>query len=93
MLPVAWAGLGYLSLYLAGKMHLFDRRGHAIKAWIAFAPLIGATLIAVSRTMGELAVRALMKRERALTPRNGQTTGITRPMSSQAVCSAPLSRL
>lgn len=47
----AWAGLGYLSLYLAGKMHLFDRRGHAIKAWIAFAPLIGATLIAVSRTM------------------------------------------
>ncbi|POY71007.1 hypothetical protein BMF94_5932 [Rhodotorula taiwanensis] len=47
----AWAGLGYFSLYLAGKMRLFDRRGHAIKAWIAIAPLIGATLIAVSRTM------------------------------------------
>ncbi|GAA5988295.1 hypothetical protein JCM10908_002153 [Rhodotorula pacifica] len=47
----AWAGLGYFSLYLAGKMHLFDTRGHAIKSWIAITPLIGATLIAVSRTM------------------------------------------
>ncbi|GAA5876278.1 hypothetical protein JCM1840_003603 [Sporobolomyces johnsonii] len=46
----AWAGLGYFALYLAGKMHLFDRRGHTIKAWIAVTPLIGATLIAVSRT-------------------------------------------
>ncbi|GAA5841685.1 hypothetical protein JCM3766R1_005151 [Sporobolomyces carnicolor] len=47
----AFAGLLYLSLYAAGKMHLFDRRGHAIKAWIAVTPCIGATLIAVSRTM------------------------------------------
>ncbi|GAA5883830.1 hypothetical protein JCM3774_002885 [Rhodotorula dairenensis] len=47
----AWAGLGYFSLYLAGKMHLFDHRGYTIKAWVAIAPLIGATLIAVSRTM------------------------------------------
>lgn len=46
----AFAGLLYLSLYAAGKMHLFDRRGHAVKAWIAFTPCIGATLIAVSRT-------------------------------------------
>ncbi|GAA5925614.1 hypothetical protein JCM1841_004788 [Sporobolomyces salmonicolor] len=46
----AWAGLGYFALYLAGKMHLFDRRGHTIKAWVAVTPLIGATLIAVSRT-------------------------------------------
>ncbi|BGO92312.1 hypothetical protein NBRC10512_007716 [Rhodotorula toruloides] len=47
----AWAGLGYFALYLAGKMHLFDQRGHTIKSWIAITPPIGATLIAVSRTM------------------------------------------
>uniref|UniRef100_A0A0K3CBR4 Phosphatidic acid phosphatase type 2/haloperoxidase domain-containing protein n=1 Tax=Rhodotorula toruloides TaxID=5286 RepID=A0A0K3CBR4_RHOTO len=63
----AWAGLGYFALYLAGKMHLFDQRGSSasalgrtagadltfasIKSWIAITPPIGATLIAVSRTM------------------------------------------
>lgn len=47
----AWAGLGYFALYLSGKMHLFDHRGYTVKAWVAIAPLIGATLIAVSRTM------------------------------------------
>ncbi|GEM08037.1 phosphatidic acid phosphatase type 2/haloperoxidase family protein [Rhodotorula toruloides] len=47
----AWAGLGYFALYLAGKMHLFDQQGHTIKSWIAITPPIGATLIAVSRTM------------------------------------------
>ncbi|TNY18182.1 phosphatidic acid phosphatase type 2/haloperoxidase [Rhodotorula diobovata] len=47
----AWAGLLYLSMYLCGKMHIMDRRGHAFKAWIAITPPIGATLIAVSRTM------------------------------------------
>ena len=52
-LAVAWAGLGYFALYLSGKMHLFDHRGYTVKAWVAIAPLIGATLIAVSRTRGE----------------------------------------
>ncbi|GAA6040651.1 hypothetical protein JCM8097_008087 [Rhodosporidiobolus ruineniae] len=47
----AWSGLGFFALYLCGKMHLFDRRGHTFKAWIAIVPPIGATLIAVSRTM------------------------------------------
>ncbi|GAA5931405.1 hypothetical protein JCM3775_005016 [Rhodotorula graminis] len=47
----AFAGLVYFSLYLSGKMHIYDRRGHAFKSWLAIAPLIGATLIAVSRTM------------------------------------------
>ncbi|CAD6898549.1 unnamed protein product [Tilletia controversa] len=47
----SFAGLTFLSLYLAGKVHLFDSRGHALGAWIALTPLVGAVLIAVSRTM------------------------------------------
>lgn len=45
------AGLGFLSYYLAGKMHLFDTRGHAHKAWISVTPIFGAILVAISRTM------------------------------------------
>lgn len=48
---VSFAGLGFLSFYLAGKLHLFDERGHTGKAWIALAPLTGALLTAISRTM------------------------------------------
>jgi len=50
-LQLVFAGLGFLSLYLAGKLHLFDRRGNAPKAWISLAPLSGAALVAISRTM------------------------------------------
>ncbi|KAH0827133.1 PAP2-domain-containing protein [Lanmaoa asiatica] len=48
---LSFAGLGFLSFYLAGKMHLFDTRGHTHKAWISVTPLAGATLVAISRTM------------------------------------------
>ncbi|KAL4067850.1 phosphatidic acid phosphatase type 2/haloperoxidase [Scleroderma yunnanense] len=48
---LSFAGLGFLSFYLAGKMHLFDKRGHTHKAWISVTPLAGATLVAISRTM------------------------------------------
>ncbi|KIO28196.1 hypothetical protein M407DRAFT_243150 [Tulasnella calospora MUT 4182] len=48
---LSFAGLGFLFWYMSGKMHLFDLRGHAGKAWIAFVPLMGATLVAISRTM------------------------------------------
>ncbi|KAG6336917.1 hypothetical protein ID866_2155 [Astraeus odoratus] len=48
---VSFAGLGFLAFYLAGKMHLFDKRGHAHKAWISVTPFAGATLVAISRTM------------------------------------------
>ncbi|KAG8931424.1 hypothetical protein FRC02_002758 [Tulasnella sp. 418] len=48
---LAFSGLGFLTFYLSGKMHLFDRRGHALKSWISLTPLVGATLIGISRTM------------------------------------------
>ncbi|KAH8809522.1 acid phosphatase/Vanadium-dependent haloperoxidase [Flagelloscypha sp. PMI_526] len=48
---LSFAGLGFLSFYLAGKMHLFDRQGHAGKAWLSLAPFAGAALVAISRTM------------------------------------------
>ncbi|KAH9856937.1 acid phosphatase/Vanadium-dependent haloperoxidase [Lenzites betulinus] len=48
---LSFAGLGFLAFYLAGKLHLFDRKGHTVKAWLALAPLSGAALVAISRTM------------------------------------------
>ncbi|KAF8212383.1 PAP2-domain-containing protein [Mycena galopus ATCC 62051] len=48
---LSFAGLGFLAFYLAGKLHLFDHRGYAAKAWISLVPLSGAALVAISRTM------------------------------------------
>ncbi|KAF8481531.1 phosphatidic acid phosphatase type 2/haloperoxidase [Gautieria morchelliformis] len=48
---LSFAGLGFLSFYLAGKLHLFDQRGYTGKAWISVVPLMGAALVAISRTM------------------------------------------
>ncbi|KAL0947059.1 hypothetical protein HGRIS_013200 [Hohenbuehelia grisea] len=48
---MSFAGLGFLSFYLAGKLHLFDERGHAGKAWLALTPFCAAALVAISRTM------------------------------------------
>ncbi|GJJ67880.1 diacylglycerol diphosphate phosphatase / phosphatidate phosphatase [Entomortierella parvispora] len=45
----SFGGLGYLSMYLAGKLHLFDERGHIYKSVVVLAPLILAALIAASR--------------------------------------------
>eukprot|EP00268_Persea_americana_P005531 TRINITY_DN1186_c0_g1_i2.p1 TRINITY_DN1186_c0_g1~~TRINITY_DN1186_c0_g1_i2.p1 ORF type:complete len:320 (-),score=34.92 TRINITY_DN1186_c0_g1_i2:992-1951(-) len=45
----AFAGLGFLSLYLAGKIKAFDRRGHVAKLCIIFLPLLVAALVGVSR--------------------------------------------
>ncbi|KAK3842589.1 MAG: phosphatidic acid phosphatase type 2/haloperoxidase [Linnemannia gamsii] len=45
----SFGGLGYLSLYLAGKLHLFDERGHIYKSIVVLAPMILAALIAISR--------------------------------------------
>ncbi|KAJ3533863.1 hypothetical protein NM688_g7221 [Phlebia brevispora] len=48
---MSFAGLGFLSFYLSGKLHLFDKKGYAPKAWLALSPLCGAALVAISRTM------------------------------------------
>ncbi|WCJ24461.1 lipid phosphate phosphatase 2 [Euphorbia peplus] len=45
----AFAGLGFTSLYLSGKIRAFDRRGHVAKLCIIFLPLLVAALVGVSR--------------------------------------------
>ncbi|ORX92617.1 PAP2-domain-containing protein, partial [Basidiobolus meristosporus CBS 931.73] len=46
---LGFAGLGFLSLYLAGKLHLFDGRGHTYKSFLVVLPVVGALLIGISR--------------------------------------------
>ncbi|EEF34324.1 putative lipid phosphate phosphatase 3, chloroplastic isoform X2 [Ricinus communis] len=45
----SFAGLGFLSLYLSGKIKVFDRRGHVAKLCIVFLPLLVACLVGISR--------------------------------------------
>ncbi|KAG0345015.1 hypothetical protein BG004_004030 [Podila humilis] len=45
----SFAGLFYFSLWMAGKMHIFDRRGYSIKGVILIVPIMGAMLVAISR--------------------------------------------
>ncbi|KAJ9708274.1 hypothetical protein PVL29_000370 [Vitis rotundifolia] len=45
----SFAGLGFLSLYLSGKIQAFDRKGHVAKLCIVFLPLLAASLVGVSR--------------------------------------------
>ncbi|KAJ9540840.1 hypothetical protein OSB04_027346 [Centaurea solstitialis] len=45
----SFAGLGFLSLYLSGKIKAFDRKGHAAKLCLVFLPLLVASLAAISR--------------------------------------------
>ncbi|KAG6505948.1 hypothetical protein ZIOFF_031261 [Zingiber officinale] len=45
----SFAGLGFLSWYLAGKLKAFDGRGHVAKLCIVFLPLLAAALVAISR--------------------------------------------
>ncbi|KAF4350992.1 hypothetical protein F8388_021699 [Cannabis sativa] len=47
--PRSFAGLGFLALYLSGKIRVFDRKGHVAKLCIVFLPLLVASLVAVSR--------------------------------------------
>ncbi|CAK9150663.1 unnamed protein product [Ilex paraguariensis] len=45
----SFAGLGFLSLYLSGKIKAFDRRGHVAKLCIVLLPLLVASLVGISR--------------------------------------------
>ncbi|KAK9934683.1 hypothetical protein M0R45_021818 [Rubus argutus] len=45
----SFAGLGFLSFYLCGKIKAFDRKGHIAKLCIIALPLLVASLVAVSR--------------------------------------------
>ncbi|KAL6614779.1 hypothetical protein ACP70R_037049 [Stipagrostis hirtigluma subsp. patula] len=45
----SFAGLGFLSWYLAGKITVFDRRGHVAKLCVVLLPLLVAAMIAISR--------------------------------------------
>ncbi|KAI9261469.1 phosphatidic acid phosphatase type 2/haloperoxidase [Phascolomyces articulosus] len=46
----SFAGLVYLAMFIAGKMQMFDERGHTYKGFIFAFPFIGALLVAISRT-------------------------------------------
>ncbi|KAL8847986.1 MAG: hypothetical protein Q9221_006948 [Calogaya cf. arnoldii] len=45
----AFSGLGFLSLFLAGQLHVFRPRTDLFRVLFALVPLIGAALIAISR--------------------------------------------
>uniref|UniRef100_A0ACD5VI26 Uncharacterized protein n=1 Tax=Avena sativa TaxID=4498 RepID=A0ACD5VI26_AVESA len=45
----SFAGLGFLSWYLAGKITVFDRRGHVAKLCVVILPLLIAAMVAISR--------------------------------------------
>lgn len=47
----AFAGLGYLTLFLAGRLHIFDNRGEVWRTALTLTPLIGASVIAATRIM------------------------------------------
>ncbi|CAO3589693.1 unnamed protein product [Absidia cylindrospora] len=46
----SFASLGYVALYLAGKLRIFDERGHTYKGFTFVFPVIGALLVAITRT-------------------------------------------
>ncbi|EKG09777.1 Phosphatidic acid phosphatase type 2/haloperoxidase [Macrophomina phaseolina MS6] len=47
----AFGGLYYLSIYLAGKLHVLDSKGEVWKSFIVMVPTLGAALVAASRIM------------------------------------------
>ena len=47
----SFAGLFYLSLYLAGKLHVLDQRGEVWRTILVLIPSLTASCIAISRIM------------------------------------------
>jgi diacylglycerol diphosphate phosphatase/phosphatidate phosphatase len=48
---VSFAGLFYLSLYLAAKLHVLDAKGEVWRTFIVMVPTLGASLITGTRIM------------------------------------------
>ncbi|KAJ4374144.1 hypothetical protein N0V83_002885 [Neocucurbitaria cava] len=48
---VSFAGLFYLSIYLAGKLHVLDAKGEVWRTFIVMVPALGAALITGTRIM------------------------------------------
>jgi len=48
---VSFAGLFYLSIYLAGKLHVMDAKGEVWRTLIVLVPALGAALITGTRIM------------------------------------------
>lgn len=48
---VSFAGLGFLSLFVAGRLNLLDTRGEVWKTVLTLIPLVTAGFVAVSRLM------------------------------------------
>lgn len=44
-----FAGLGYLAMYMAGKLSIFDRKGHSWKVFPIVLTLLGATFVGITR--------------------------------------------
>ncbi|KAL5745071.1 hypothetical protein ACOSP7_026217 [Xanthoceras sorbifolium] len=45
----SFAGMVFLSLYLSGKIQVFDRKGHVAKLCLIILPILFATLVGISR--------------------------------------------
>jgi diacylglycerol diphosphate phosphatase/phosphatidate phosphatase len=41
--------LGYLAMYLGGKLGVFDHRGHSWKLFPVVLPILGAAFVAITR--------------------------------------------
>ncbi|KAB2099618.1 hypothetical protein AG0111_0g12052 [Alternaria gaisen] len=48
---VSFAGLFYLSIYLAGKLHVLDAKGEVWRTFLVMMPALGAALITGTRIM------------------------------------------
>ncbi|KAJ1964796.1 hypothetical protein GGI12_001202 [Dipsacomyces acuminosporus] len=46
---LSFAGMTYLTYFLAGKLHVFDGRGHSVKSFAVFFPLLVACIVGATR--------------------------------------------
>ena len=44
-----FAGLSYLAMYMAGKLSIFDRKGHSWKVFPIVVTMLGATFVGITR--------------------------------------------